>query len=172
VAFGTWVGSYVVGDFVPSPFQAYTWPKIEELVERWAGHVKADLETPDLWAQLQGQRELLSRTPDEAENTPFTPDEQAEILKGLAELEEWVYTHPLSPDQAVVVDKGFKQVVAAIKRGLGRSDVRLMFYGVVLTLIVSGIVTPDAMHGFLWTALHALEHFFGGPSPPQLPPPI
>ena len=81
-------------------------------------------------------------------------------------------THSLSQDQMVALEEGFKELTAATKRH-GRNDWRLMFLGVVLTFIVTGILPPDAVHGFLWTALHGLQHLFGGgagPSPPQLLP--
>jgi hypothetical protein len=81
-------------------------------------------------------------------------------------------THSLSQDQMVALEQGFDELKAATRR-LGRNDVRLMFLGLVLTLIVSGILPPDAVHGLLWMALHGLQHLFGrggAPSPPPLPP--
>jgi hypothetical protein len=170
---GDWDGSYVVGEAAPWPYQEVIWPKVVERVEQWAAKVKTDLETPDLWAELQREREILSWAPDEAENTPFTPDEQAEIIKHLDELKEYVKnTHSLAQDQIVALEEGFKELATATTR-LGRNDWRLMFFGVVLTFIAAGVLPPDAVHGFLWMALHGLQHFFGGgvdPSPPQLPP--
>jgi hypothetical protein len=146
---------------------------VEKRVERWAAEVKRDIETPDLWAQLQREREILGRAPDEAENTPFTPDEQAEIVKHLDELKEYMKeTYSLSQDQMVALEGEFRELVAATKRH-GRRDWRLMFLGVALGFIATGILPPDAVHGFLWTALHGLQHLFGGTagsSPPQLPP--
>jgi hypothetical protein len=172
-SWGSWEGSYVVGDAVPWPYHEYVWSNVEERVEQWTAKVKKDLETPDLWAQLQREREILSRTPDESENTPFTPDEQAAIVKHLDEIKEYVKnTHSLSQDQMVALEEGFDELATATKR-LGRNDWRLMFLGLVLTLIVTGTLPPDTVHGFLLMALHGLQHFFGaaaGPSPPQLPP--
>lgn len=39
-----------------------SWPTVEERVERWAQDVQRDIETPDLWAELQREREILTRT--------------------------------------------------------------------------------------------------------------
>ena len=104
---GSWEGTYVVGDAAPWPFHEYTWSSVEERVEQWAAKVKKDLETPDLWAQLQREREILSWAPDGGENTPFTPDEQTEIVKHLDELKEYVKnTHSLSEDQMVGLEEG------------------------------------------------------------------
>ena len=33
---------------------------MEKRVEQWAAKVKTDLETPDLWAELQREREILT----------------------------------------------------------------------------------------------------------------
>jgi hypothetical protein len=171
-AWGSWEGSYVVGDAPPWPYQEYIWSRVEERVKQWAAQVKRDLETPDLWAQLRREREILSWSPDEAENTPFTPDEQTEIVNHFEEIKEYVKnTHSLSQDQMVALEAGFKQLAAATRR-LGRNEWRLMYLGLVFTLIITGIVPPDAVHGFLWMAVRGLQHLFGGagPSPPHLPP--
>ena len=172
-AWGNWEGSYVVGEAAPWPYGEYIWSNVEKRVEQWAAKVKQDLETLDLWAQLQREHEILNWATDAAENTPFSPDEQAEIIKHLDELREYVKnTHSLAQDQVVALEEGFQELATGITR-LGRNDWRLMFLGVVLTFIVAGILPPDAVHGFLEMALHGLQHFFGGgtgPSPPQLPP--
>jgi hypothetical protein len=169
---GGWEGSYVVGEAAPWPYKEVIWPNVEKRVERWAGEVKKDLETPDLWAEVRREREILRWAPDEAENTPFTPDEQAEIIKHLDELKENVKnTHSLTQDEIVALEEGFAELTTATTR-LGRNDWRLMFFGVVLTFIAAGVLPPDAVHSFLWMALHGFQNFFGGgagPSPPQLP---
>jgi hypothetical protein len=80
------------------------------------------LETPDLWAELQREREILTWAPDEAENTPFTPDEQTEIIKHLDELKGYVKnTHSLAQDQIVALEEGFNELATATTR-LGRND--------------------------------------------------
>ncbi len=103
---GNWEGSYVVGDAVPWPYHEYVFSNVEGRVKHWVAEVKRDLETPDLWAQLQREREILSRAPDEAENTLFTPDEQAEIVNRLDEIKEYVKnTYSLSQDQMVALEE-------------------------------------------------------------------
>jgi hypothetical protein len=171
-AWGDWEGTYVIGDAVPRPYREVIWPKVEDRVKQWAVEVKTDLETPDLWAQLQREREILDWGADETENTLFTPNEQAEIIERLDELKEYVKnTHSLEQDQIVALEEGFQELAIATSR-LGRNDWRLMLLGVVLTFIVAGILPPEAVNGFLRMALHALQDFFGGgagPPPPQLP---
>ena len=46
------------------------WVQVEQRVEGWAKDVKADVGTPDLWAELQREREILTGARyDEVENT-------------------------------------------------------------------------------------------------------
>ena len=78
-------------------------------------------------------------------------------------------THSLAEDQTVALEEGFDELASAVSR-LGRNEWRLMFLGIVLTLIVTGILPPDDVHGLLWMALNALQHFFGGDGGPSLPP--
>jgi hypothetical protein len=54
---------------------------------------------------------------------------------------------------------------------VGRKDWLLLLCGVMLTVIVSDLLRPQAVQYILSTALHGLDHLFGsGSIPPQLPP--
>jgi hypothetical protein len=172
--FGHWVGSYVVGDNQPWPYEAYTWPTVKERVQHWGAKVKQDLETPDLWAELRREREILNRARDEAANTPFTPDEQAEIVEHLREIEEYVRnTYSLSQDQIAVLGVRFDELEAAVGR-VGRLDFKGLFLGALFALFLAGVLPPEVVHSILIMALHGLEHVFGGGSgggpAPELPP--
>ena len=81
--------SYVVGDGTEWPVSAYSWQTIPTRIRSWLEEVKRDLETPDLWAELQREAELLG-TNDVAENTLFTQDEQKQIAARLQELAKHV----------------------------------------------------------------------------------
>src|ERR1019366_7556755 len=85
-----YTGKYVVGNSeLVRPYQAFTWTQVRETVRRWAEEVKRDVDTLDLWAELQREPEILTGARYEAaENTPFTPNEQAEIAKQLREIKE------------------------------------------------------------------------------------
>lgn len=87
---GHYVGHYVIGDSPDWPYDTYSWDGVMLRVDTWLGLVKVDLATPDLWAELRNEAELLGPSFDEgAENTPFTADEQKEIAKRLQELAEY-----------------------------------------------------------------------------------
>jgi hypothetical protein len=166
-------GSYTVGaSAVVWPYDAYVWTKVPELVQRWAGDVKRDLDTPDLWADLRRRQVLLTSAGYEAiGNTPFTPDEQLEVAAQLLEIKVYVKaTSSLTSEQTLLVEAWFNEAEAATRR-LGRKDWLLLFLGVVLSSAVAGVVPPDAVHHLLTMVSHALGHLFGGAGgSTQLPP--
>jgi hypothetical protein len=168
-----YTGTYVVGDSAISlPYKAITWFDVPKLVLRWAEEVKRDLDTPDLWAELKREREILTGTRYEAaENTPFTPAEQAEIAKQLGEIKEYVKkTYSLSSQQMSGIEARIDEASEAARR-IGRKDWLLLFYGVMFSVIVTQLLPPEAVQQILAMALHGLDHLFSfGGTPPQLPP--
>jgi hypothetical protein len=75
-----YVGHSVVGDGPDWSFKEYSWQSLIRRISRWLEDVKRDLETPDLWVELQREAELLGANFDDVTgNTPFTPEEQNEI---------------------------------------------------------------------------------------------
>src|ERR1700691_4503420 len=81
---GHYIGRSAVGDSGDWPYQVYSWETLMTRVSSWLGEVKRDLEMPDLWAELQGDAELLGGASGEAnENTPFTREEQSDIVQRL-----------------------------------------------------------------------------------------
>jgi hypothetical protein len=172
---GHYAGNRVVGNSTVSwPFDAYTWAAIPEKFERWARDVKRDVDTPDLWAEVQHARGVLANISYEAaENTAFTPAERAEIATRLREINEYVKTsYALSAEQVLILEARFDDLEAATQR-VGRKDWLLMFSGVALGLIVTDLLPPDAVQHIATITLHGLSHLFhllGGNRPLQLPP--
>jgi len=168
-----YTGSYVVGDSALSwPYEAFTWTEVPEKVRRWAEEVRRDVDTPDLWADLQREREILTSARYEAvENTLFTPDEQVEVAKQLRAIKEYLKkTYSLSGEQMSRVEARFDEAEEAA-RGIGRKDWLLLFCGVMFTVVVTGLLPPEAVHHIILMAIHGLDHLFGGGGrPPDLPP--
>jgi hypothetical protein len=156
-------GNGRIPDGPPVGFQGPDWSAIVRGVERWAARVKETTETPDLWAEFQRGKELLSDAQDASSaNTPFTSSEQVSIAQQLREIKEYVrQTHSLSDEQLSLVEARFDQAEAA-SRHLGRKDWLLLFYGVIFTLIITDLLTPAVAQHILMMALHGLEHLFGG----------
>jgi hypothetical protein len=56
---GYYVGQSVVGDGHVWPYSPCSWQTLIPQVSRWLEEVKHDLNTPDLWAELRREAELL-----------------------------------------------------------------------------------------------------------------
>lgn len=168
---GHYSSTAVVGEGPSCSSESFTWTKVEERVRRWAEEVKHDVDTPDLWAELQREREILTAARyEDVENTPFTSDEQAEIGEQLQRIKELVRkTYSLSEAQMLSLEAKLDDIEAAAGR-IGRKDWQLLFCGTMFSVIVTRLLPPDAVQDILVKVLHGLEHLFGGWSgPPQLP---
>jgi hypothetical protein len=73
------VALYVVGDGPEWPIGEQSWLTLPPRIDYWLKEVKRDLETPDLWAELQRDDRLLFRATfdDVTENSSFTPSGRA-----------------------------------------------------------------------------------------------
>jgi hypothetical protein len=111
---GLYVGHAIIGDGPEGPYQsARSWKTLMGRFSRWLRDLKRDLDTPDLWTELQAEAELLGGTPYQANaNTPFTPEEQKEIERRLREVEVDVRrTRSLSAEQMRVLDEKIDYLV-------------------------------------------------------------
>lgn len=170
---GHYTATAVVGDSPSWPYEAFSWRKVEELVQHWARYVKHEVETPDLWAELQREREILTGARyEDVENTPFTSDEQAEIAEQIQQIKAFMKEkYSLSEAQMLSLEAKLDDIEAAAGR-IGRKDWQLLFLGVIFTAIVSGLLPPEAVRHIFVTALHSLDQLFGGGGVQQQLPPI
>jgi hypothetical protein len=168
-AAGGWSGDKRVGDRLPWPYDAYAWTALEERLGYWLGEVKSYIETPDLWDELRREREMLQAAPAEAvENSPFTPEEQAEIVKRLREIEEYAKgTYALSDSDRQALEARFDYLEEAVGR-LCRLDWRNIALGTLFTLAAEAILPPEAVRHLLLMLFQQIVHLFGGP-PFELP---
>ena len=158
----------LVGDEPVEEFKRVDWDQVVTFVQAWIWAVKDDIETPDLWAELRRDSALLGVGSDEAiENTPFTPDEQAEIAAQLRELREYVTsTYTLSEAQMRLLDAKLEYLVEAAGR-LGRIDWRSVFAGVMITYIVEAALPQEAARDILLRLLRSIAPLFGLPELPS-----
>ena len=161
----------IVGDNPSFPIGSLGWAAVTELVGYWAKDVKEDVDTPDLWAELQREREALTVGPyDDAENTPFTLAEQAEIAEQLRQIKNFAkVTYTLSEAQMASLDEKLDMIQAAAGR-IGRKDWQILVIGVMSTLIIDRLLPPEAVQHIFATVLQALTHLFLPllPQPPLL----
>jgi hypothetical protein len=166
-----YVSTMVVGDD-HERISRFSWVTAEERIRKWAKDVKRDVETPDLWAEIEREGEILTGLRYVGvENTPFTLDEQAHIAEQLERIKESAKTtYALSDAQMLALEAKLDEVKDASAR-LGRKDWVLLFGGVMLTVIVTGLLPPEAVQNILVAVLHALEHLFTSGGGPHLRPP-
>jgi len=159
---GKYVGSYLFGEASLWPYEVYSWSAVEDRVRGWLADVKRDLETPDLWDELRRETELLGVASDQtSENTPFTPDEQAQIEKRLRELREYARTtYSLSEPQMQVLDAKLDYLVEATRRQ-GRTDWFLLFYGAIFSYVLSAALPPETARDIAVMFLRGLAHLLG-----------
>lgn len=178
---GKYTTTRVVGEGPPWPSQSYTWTSVPDKVKRWAEEVRLDVDTPDLWAELRRtQRVLTGAGYEDDENTPFTPNEQAEILAQLGEIKELIERSDILSEQQMLSVEARLDVLAEAAARAGRRDWRLMFGGVILGLIVQQLVPQDVVSNIVEMVSNGLGHLFGGdgnvpplpPLPPLAPPPV
>ena len=164
---GHYVGHYVVGDSANWPYEVYSWESVIPRVTGWLAEVKRDLETPDLWAELRREAEVIGGASNEAnKNTPFTPEEQGEIVGRLQELAEYARrTYSLSGPEMQILNAKVDYLVGAVGR-LGRIDWRNAFAGVILGFIFAAVLPPESARHIFLTLLRAVGHLYGLPELP------
>jgi hypothetical protein len=159
---GDYTLRYLAGDGLVEERTGLSQYRLMQQVTFWLSAVKLDIETPDLWAQLQGEAELLGSISDEAiENSPFTVAEQEKIAGQLRELKDHVTrTYALSDGQTRLLEERFDYLAAAASR-VGRKDWVLMAAGVLLGYVLTAALPPEAARDILGTLLTSIGHILG-----------
>jgi hypothetical protein len=150
-------------------YDAGDWATVTLYVRNWLENVERERSSPNFWAELGKQRELLSATEPSGDddNSPFTPEEQAEVVKQLHEIKELlVQTHQADP---AALESRVDYLIDASTR-MGRRDWLNIFYGGIFSWALTGLVPPEGVREVLAIASQGLGHLFGG-GVPQLPMP-
>ena len=162
---GYYVGESLVGDGIVWPTNPARWQSLMPHVSTWLEDVKRDINTPDLWAELQRERELLGAGFNEVtDNILFTADEQKQIAVRLQELAKSARdTYSLSQEQMRAIDAKIDYLVKASHR-LGRKDWLAIFIATVVNYILTAALPPESVHGLFLTSLRAIGLLY-----PELP---
>jgi hypothetical protein len=152
----------VVGDGGEWPISASSWETIYPRISGWLAEVKLDLETPDLWAELQQETRLFGAISDDVTgNTPFTSDELNEIAARLQALAEHArHTYNLSAAQVRALDTKIDYLVNAARR-LNRIDWLNACVGALLGYVLSASLPPEAARDMLLGFARAIGHLCG-----------
>lgn len=139
-------------------------------VKRWLSYLRRELETPDLWASVAQEAELLSLEPADATNSPFTDEEMAQIKRAIEEIRTYITsTHELSDEPLRRVNDKLDYLIDASTR-LGRIDWKNLFVGALISLAIQQL-TPSgpSLRELFGAAGHLLRYLLGGIiSPPLL----
>jgi len=151
----------VVGSDAPRLYEEYFWPNLILRISRWVENVKRDVDTPDLWADLRRETDLLGGGSDESiENTPFTPEERNFIEGRFRILRDTVgSTQSLSEEQRLAFDAKIDHLIDAAGR-LGRIDWREMVFGTMFQLIVAVAIPVETVRALFLTFLGSTAHFY------------
>jgi hypothetical protein len=152
-----YVGQSLVGDGAVWPTGPSSWQTLLPRISRWLEEVKQDLNTPDLWAELQRDAKLLGAGSSMVtENTPFTADEQREIAERLKSLGEYVSVmHSLSKAQIQTLEEKLDYLIDASTR-LGRKDWLIVFIGAILSYVFGAAILPESAHTIFTTFLRGI----------------
>jgi hypothetical protein len=138
-------------------FKKGKWSHVLALADYWCAQIKV----PDLWRDVEIARDVLESSDDkEYDNTPFTSEEQAEILRQLTFIKDTIRQQYALPHETISrIEVKLDEAEMASKR-INRKDWLLLFSGTILTLIVTDLVTPDIAHHIFVMAMQGLSHLF------------
>jgi hypothetical protein len=162
---GHYVGNGIVGDGPDTRYELYSWDPLISRIRLWFQLVKNDLDTPDLWAELQRETRLLGADPSVVtENTLFTGDEQKEIARRLEQAAKYMReTHSLSMAQMRALDEKLDYVIEASTR-LGRKDWLNIFIATILGYVFIAALPPESARTIFTTFLRSIGILY-----PELP---
>jgi len=142
------------------------WDEVVVEVRKWLRRIRED-SGPDLWALAAEQRGLL-RSGEGLPNTPFAPEEKAQLFGSLDQLlKEVKETQHLSAAQAAGLEKAVVGAKEAAGR-MGRKDWVLLFYGSMVTFVITAAFAPDQARHLFDAAVHAIQSIVH--TVPLLPP--
>jgi hypothetical protein len=132
--------------------------KIEDLCGKWLVLVKAEAETPDLWASV-GQEKVISTAASstDLDNLPFTGGEQALIAAKLDEIKGYLLeSQHFAADQAETVERQFEYLRESSQR-LGRKDWLNALIGAFMGQAINLALSPEVAKGLLVLAATSFQ---------------
>lgn len=161
-----YLATTVVGEGTPRTSAPFSLLTLDQRVGQWARDVKRDVDTPDKWVDLEREVEILTgaRYVD-VENTPFTPNEQAQIAEQLEQIKGSAQTRYALSDAQMRALAAKLDEIAVASGHVGRKDWMILAAGVMLNLIVSDYLPRETVHTIVVTAFQALAHVLGRGGP-------
>lgn len=133
------------------------WDTQRALARHWVACLKRELDAPDLWGRLAGERALITAPTDSAPNEKFSRGEINRVTASLVEIREYARSSlSLSDEQARVVEARLEYLQAASER-MGRKDWMVLALGVLTNIVISAAFTPSAAQEFFRFAGQVLQ---------------
>jgi hypothetical protein len=131
-----------------------TWSQVVRVqFPNWLDYLKREYYAPDLWAEVEHQRGMLSADGEGVENTPFTAKEQETIAVQLNEAKVYVRANfELDEGQFTRFESQLDYLIDAAKR-VGRVDWRNLLIGSFLSLVVQSVVPTEPVRELLFVIL-------------------
>jgi hypothetical protein len=113
-------------------------------LETWIKRLRDEVDAPDLWERILKSKKLadLPVSP-EVDNRPFSKKEQEYIAKHLQEIKRYmISTQDLNAEMQRAIESRIDYLIEASER-MGRKDWHMTLMGIVATLVIAAVVTPE-----------------------------
>jgi hypothetical protein len=116
---GTYVAFMRVGDTSQGRSPEGQWDTLMAALDTWAREVAYEIDTPDLWTELQQMPQILTAVQSaDGSNQPFTADEQAEIWSRIDQAKDAVRRE--NPELTAGQISAFEKVLDEVKEATTR----------------------------------------------------
>jgi hypothetical protein len=134
-------------------------------VKRWLQDLRSYLDeystTPDLWAAVNADQQIILAASQDSDNTPFSPDERTQLFSALNEIRAYLAktaTH-VTEGMKAHIDSQFAYLQDASER-LGRKDWLNAFVGAILGVAIQSALTSNQAQDLLRFAKAMLQPVF------------
>jgi hypothetical protein len=154
----------VVGDAKPHAGSLSSVHEASEMLGPWLQEIRANHETPDLWAELDKQSSMTELMEGQ-ENTPFSEQERQRIAEAVAEvLRQARETYELPDEQLRLVEAKLDYLVDAARHSR-RIDWLNTAVGAIAGAFAGGVLTPEVVQKVLGALGAGLGPLFWHPMP-------
>lgn len=138
---GSWVLDFCPGDKQWTDRYESYWEQVTGRIKQWAGYLAREFKAIDYLAVAMNSPQLLELPKAEEENTPFTTEEQEQLVEQLDRIEERLLSYRSELDEFhVEVRKSFQCLRDEVARG-GRTAFRYALFGALLSISLA-FLTP------------------------------
>ena len=142
------------------------WAETMRHVVIWAGALKRELVTPDLWASVREEKKLATSSALATDNSPFTPEEQKRIAAALFKLREEVVSATAAKGAKLEsISQRIDYLIDSSTR-LGRKDYLLVLLGGLTGFVLEHTLASDKARNLFRLATQLLGWI--GPDVPFL----